>query len=78
MTLPANAIGGMKIRTGRKGRRIDYYEIDWKRKFAHALKLVQIGPAIGAEQRRPVVANALKRAKLSADVTDSAIPPIDR
>lgn len=78
LTLPDNLIGGLKTRIGRKGRKIDFYEIDWKRKHAHALKVVQIGPAIGAEQRRPIVAKALRRAKVSADIAISAIPPICR
>jgi hypothetical protein len=68
----------MKTRIGRKGRRIDYYEMDWKSRFAHALKLIKLGPVIGAEDRRVLAARALRRGRLNAEIVFSDIPPIDR
>ena len=78
MTLPDNRIGGLKTRRGRKGRMIDYYEIDWKRWHAHALKQIGLGPLIGADQRRRTAARALRRGRLTADIVYSSIPEIDR
>jgi hypothetical protein len=76
MTFPDNRIPGLKKRTGRKGRRVGYFELDWKSHHAHALKLVKIGPARKEAQGRRIVGKALARAGLSADVVMSAIPPI--
>ena len=78
MTLPDNPIPGRKTRKGRHGRSIDYYELDWKRRYAHALKLVQIGPAMSEDGGRLVAKRALKRSKLSALISMSDIPAIDR
>jgi hypothetical protein len=76
MTFPDNRIPGLKKRRGKKGRRVGYFEFDWRSHHAHALKLVRIGPARKEAQGRQSVRKALAQAHLSAKVVMSGIPPI--
>lgn len=78
MTLPDRPIAGLKNRVGRRGRRVSYYEFDWKRRYGHALRTLRIGPAQDEARGRTVARRALRRGQLTARIFMSDIPRIDR
>lgn len=76
MTLPDNPVPGLQVRTNRDGQQIDYYAFDWRSQFAHALKQIRIGPGVVESEGRQIVAEALNRADLTADVLMSGMPRV--
>lgn len=73
MTRPNQRMRDLKQRTRGK-RKVAYFEFDWKNHNPNALKQVKIGPAQKEARGRRVVARALRRALLSADILMSSMP----
>lgn len=74
MTLPKRrGIPALERRTHR-GRKVTYFEFDWKNHAPCPLKQIKIGPAQSERKGRSIVAKALKRARLTPDVVMSTMP----
>lgn len=77
MTFPDKRIRRLKSRPSPRGK-VGYFEFDWKKRRANALKVVRIGPARKEVEGHRIVKRALGRAKMVARVEKSRITQITR